>query len=476
MIDVIIIGAGVIGANVARRLSKYKLNVLVLEKENDVGNGASGANSAIVHSGYDPKPGSLKARLNVRGNEMFDDICNELDVKMLRIGSITLALNDEEVKTLASLEKRAEENQVRIEILDHDDLKRIEPNITDKVKKGLLAPTAGIINPFEFVVALMENAIDNGVELHLNEAVTGIRRCDDGFVVTTNKGEYVTKKIVNASGVFADEINELVNPKRFTITPRKGEYYVLDHFDASYINHVLFNVPSSKGKGVLVSPTTHYNYLIGPSSEFVDSKDDTKTTKEILNQVKNNAYNLVDNLALNYQIRQFSGLRAVSDNDDFIIEETSPNFINVAGIQSPGFASSPAIAEMVEELLKIDAENNPTYCGKRRPLYRLNEKTVAERSALIQQDQSFGRVICRCEGITEGEIVDAIHRSCGATTIKGVKKRVRPGFGKCQGGFCEPLVMKILCRELHKTPLEIEYGSSGSYILLEKTKGEDDEL
>ena len=469
MRDIIIIGAGVVGAQIARLLAQYKLDILVLEKENDVGDASSGANSAIVHSGYDPHPNTLKAKLNVLGNKMYDQICKDLDVEFRRIGSLTLANTDEEVAILDDLLNRAKENGVEARILDHDELIAIEPNITSKVKKALLAPSAGIINPFELVVALMENAIDNGVELHLSEEVMAIKRINDVFLVKTNKNEYETKYIINASGLYSDKINEMVNPKSFTISPRRGEYYVLDHFDNNYIKHVLFNVPTDKGKGVLVSPTTHYNYLVGPSSEWIDDKDDVSTDKETLDDVKGKAYNLVDNLRMDQQIRQFSGIRAVIKDKDFLIEETSPNFINCAGIQSPGLASSPAIALMVADMIK-NKEKKDDFNPKRRPLIRLNKLSYDERCKLIKENPKLGRIVCRCEQVSEGEVIDVIHRSCGARTIKGVKKRVRPGFGKCQGGFCEPIILDILSRELHKNKEEITYGKNGTYILCGRTK------
>ena len=366
---------------------------------------------------------------------------------------------------------RANENGVEVKVLNHDELKTIEPTITDKVIKGLLAPTCGIINPFELVVAAMENAMDNGVELNLLEEVISISKLDAKFIVKTNKNVYETKYVINCAGVHSDEVSEMVNEKYFTIKPRRGEYFVLDHFDNTYVKHVLFNVPSSKGKGVLVSPTTNYNYLVGPSSEFVDDKEDVSTDKETLDQVKQTAYSLVDNLRLDKQIRIFSGVRAVSDTGDFVIEEVIPCFINVAGIQSPGLTASPAIAEMVEGMIK-DKTLKEKFNPVRRPLPRLNKKSFEERETLCKENPLFANIICRCEKISEGEIVDAIRRNCGATTVKGVKKRVRPGFGKCQGGFCEASVMKILARELGIDMKTIVYGKENAYILKERTKGE----
>ncbi|MCR5422335.1 MAG: FAD-dependent oxidoreductase [Bacilli bacterium] len=473
MYNIIIIGAGVVGAQVARRLARYKLDILVLEKENDVGDGASGANSAIVHSGYDPEPGTLKAKLNVLGNQMYDEICKDLDVEMYRIGSLTLSNSEEDDITLQELLKRAKLNNVEARIVNKEELQEMEPNITSKARCALFAPTAGIINPFELVVALMENAIDNGVKLHLSEEVTSIERIDDHFKVNSNKGSYETDYVINCAGVYSDKVSEMVNPKFFNIVPKRGEYYVLDHFDKTYVKHTLFNVPSAKGKGVLVSPTTHFNYLVGPSSEVVLEKDDVSTDQETLQNVKTKAYDLVDNLRLDKQIRQFSGMRAVSDinHGDFIIEETSHHFINCAGIQSPGLASSPAIALMVDEMIP-NKELKKDYNPKRRPLYRLNNLSFEERCKLVKEDPKFGHIVCRCEKVSEAEVLDAIRRNCGARTIKGVKKRVRPGFGKCQGGFCEPIILDILAKELGKDKTEITYGKDGSYILEGRTKGE----
>lgn len=469
--DVIIIGAGVVGAQIARRLSKYKLNILVLEKENDVGDGSSSANSAIIHSGYDPLPGTLKAKLNVLGNQMYDEICSDLDVEFKRIGSLTLSNSEEEDEILKELVLRAEQNNVEVKLINQEELRQIEPNVSKSARMALFAPTAGIINPFELVVALMENAIDNGVELKLSEEVINIKRENDLFAVYTSNNTYYSNYIINASGLYSDKVNEMINPKSFTIIPTKGEYTVLDHFDNNYVKHTLFNVPSKKGKGVLVSPTTTNNYLVGPSSEVILEKDDTSCNYEILQNVKSKAYDLVDILRIDQQIKQFAGIRAVSDTKDFVIEETSYHFINVAGIQSPGLASSPAIAVMVCDMIK-NKEEKENWNPKRRPLVRLNKMSFEERKEFVSNNPLFGKIICRCEKITEGEILDVINRSCGATTIKGVKKRIRPGFGKCQGGFCQSYVLDILSRELNKDKKTITYGKTGSYILKGRTKGE----
>ena len=465
--DCIVIGAGVIGALCARELAKYDLSILVLEKEIDVGNGASGANSAIVHSGYDPVPGTLKAKLNVLGNKMYDELCQELDVQFRRIGSITVANNTLELKTLEELALRSKANGVPYQVLNEKELKEIEPNITTSAVGGLLCPTAGIVNPFEMVVAAMENAMDNGVALHLAEEVVDIKK-DNGFIVYTNKDTYHAKYIINASGVYSSKINDLVNEHTFTVRPRRGEYYVLDHFQNGYIKHTLFNVPSDKGKGVLVSPTTHDNYLVGPSSEFIDDYDSVRTNKDVLDNVRKNATRLVDNIPYREQITEFAGLRAVGDTHDFIINEKD-GFINAAGIESPGLTSAPAIAQMVASFIK-DKKPNKSFNPMRKKVIRLNEMSVEERDELIKKDPKFGRIVCRCEAVSEGEILDSIHRNCGATTIKGVKRRCRPGMGKCQGGFCQAIVLDILAKELHKAPEEIMYSNANSYIVLGPTK------
>ncbi len=474
MYDVIIIGAGVIGASIARELSKYKLNILVIEKENDVCEGTTCANSAIVHSGYDPEPNTKKAYYNVLGNKLYDQMCLDLDVSFKRNGSITLALDEEEVKILEKLVERANLNGVEVRIVEQEELRRIEPNVTKKALKGLLAPTAGIVNPFELNVALMENAMDNGVHLKLNEKVVDIKKEEGYFKVITLKDEYSTKYVINASGVYTDTINEKVNTPFFEIMPRKGEYYVLDHFDDHFIKHTLFNLPSSKGKGVIVAPTTSNNYIVGPSSEFVADKDDVSTDNVTLLDVKEQAKNLVDVIDYSKQIRQFAGVRAVSSTKDFIIEESLDHFINVAGIQSPGLTAAPAIAVEVASFIK-NKEINENFNPKRRPVIRMKNLSLDEKNQIIKDNPLYGKIICRCEKISEGEIIDAIHRNCGATTIKGVKKRVRPGFGKCQGGFCEVLVMKILSRELNKSPLEIEYAKPRSNLLLSELGGINDD-
>lgn len=473
--DVIIVGGGVIGCAIARELSKYKLRTVLLEKNNDVCNETSAANSAIVHSGYDPLPNSLKAQMNVLGNSMYPQMCKELDVPFIQNGSLTIATTDDEMNTLLSLQKRANENKVETKILSSEEVLKLEPQLNKDIKGALFAPTCGIVNPFELTVALMENAMDNGVELLLNHEVNNIKINENSVsVFCKNNKEFECKVLINAAGLFADDINAFVDKESFTITPRKGQYFVLDHFDLNFVKHTLFMVPSDKGKGVLVTPTTSGNYLIGPSSDFVDDKQDLSTTKDILDSVKSQASRIIENIPYANLIRQYSGLRAVSSTGDFIIEHSkvSKNLINVAGIQSPGLASCPAIALKVVELLKecMPLNANEEFNPIRRKVYRLKEMSLEDKNKLISENPQFGHIVCRCEKISEGEIVDCIHRNCGATTVKGVKKRCRPGFGKCQGAMCEASVIKILARELKKDESEILYSENDSNILKYETK------
>lgn len=473
--DVIIVGGGVIGCAIARELSKYKLRTVLLEKNNDVCNETSAANSAIVHSGYDPLPNSLKAQMNVLGNSMYPQMCKELDVPFIQNGSLTIATTEDEMNTLLSLQKRANENKVETKILSSEEVLKLEPQLNKDIKGALFAPTCGIVNPFELTVALMENAMDNGVELLLNHEVNNIKINENSVsVFCKNDKELECKVLINAAGLFADDINAFVDKDSFTITPRKGQYFVLDHFDLNFVKHTLFMVPSDKGKGVLVTPTTSGNYLIGPSSDFVDDKQDLSTTKDILDSVRSQASRIIENIPYANLIRQYSGLRAVSSTGDFIIEHSkvSKNLINVAGIQSPGLASCPAIALKVVELLKecMPLNENEGFNPIRRKVYRLKEMSLEDKNKLISENPQFGHIVCRCEKISEGEIVDCIHRNCGATTVKGVKKRCRPGFGKCQGAMCEASVIKILARELKKDESEILYSENDSNILKYETK------
>ena len=470
--DVTIIGAGVVGCFIAREQSKYKLDVAVIEKNNDVGNESSLANSAIIHSGYDPLPNTLKAKLNVLGNSMFDQICEDLDVSFKRIGSITLALSDKEVETLKELQKRATQNGVKTYLLDRQELLKKEPLIQDGVVAGLYAPTAGIIDPFNLCVHLMENAIDNGVKLFLNEKVNKIVKNNDLFTIND---KYQSRIVINCCGVHSDEISELINSKTFEIIPRKGQYYVLNHFNEPFVNHTLFMVPSEKGKGVLISPTTSNNYLIGPSAE-VTIKDEKGTDKVTLNDVSRQANFMINKIPYYETIRTFAGIRSTPSTHDFIIEESSnENFINVAGIESPGLSASPAIAKMViEDIIskKINLIVKENYNPKIKKYIKIKELSNEEKDKYFNENKDYATIICKCEQVSKGEIIDCLNRSCPPRSIKALKKRLRVGYGKCQGGMCQVEALRILADFYRVDKKEIPYDNLDSFILLKKTKEE----
>jgi glycerol-3-phosphate dehydrogenase len=469
--DVAVIGGGIVGTAISRELSKYKLRTVLLEKENDISLGATKANSGVVHAGYDPKYGSLKGKLNVLGNAMYESLCKELDVPFKRIGSLVLGFNEEEMKVIKDLYENGIKLGVpNLQILDKEAAMKVEPNISGKVIGALYAPTAGIVGPWEMAIALMENAMDNGVELKLNNEVINIEKNREGYKIYTSQGKINTKYIINAAGIFTDEIHNMVADPCFKIIPRKGEYHLMDKSEGNKANTVIFQCPTEKGKGVLVLPTVHGNLIIGPNSEIIEEKDDVTTTQKGLEYIKRLGENSVKEIDLSKVITSFSGIRAKTSGRDFIIEEVkgAEGFIDVAGIDSPGLTAAPAIAEYVVNLLEKrigKLEKNEKFNPNRRKVVRFMELTDNEKKEIISQNPKYGRVICRCENITEGEIIDIIHRNAGATTVDGVKRRARPGSGRCQGGFCLPRVMEILARETNKDIKDIVKDKQGSYIL-----------
>lgn len=476
MYDVMIIGAGITGSLIAKELSHYQLQVAILEKDNDVANEATAANSAIIHSGHDPKDGTLKAKLNVRGNQLFEALCKELQVDFMRCGGLVVAVTEEELAQLDLLYQQAVDRHIPVRYVTKEEAQAMEPNLSDQVIKAIDLPSTGIVCPWEVAIAAVEDAMNNGVELYLEHPVKNIKQCDSYFEITTPKRTFQTKTIINCAGVYADDIYRMVSKQvSFTIHPRKGEYYVLDKEVHPIVSRVIYPLPSEKGKGVLVVPTTHNNVLLGPNSEVIEDKEGNNNTVDALRYVRQEVSKTVKNIPMNQIIRTFVGLRPTGSTHDFIIEEAKdvPNFINVACIESPGLASAPAISEyVVKEILlkKRDLALKTAPRIQRRPWVVLKKMDFERRQSMVKQDPRYAQMICRCEQISEGEIVDAIHRNCGATTVKGVKKRVRPGTGRCQGGFCEPKVVDILARELHKSPLEILMDSSQSTMLVASTK------
>ncbi len=479
MFDVVVIGAGCVGSLIARKLSSYQLNVAVIEKESDVGNIVTMANSAIVHSGYDPVPGSLKAKLNVLGNAMFDKISDELDVEFERRGSLTVALYDEQLPLLEELAKRSKENGVPVKILTSKEVLEMEPNINKDVKAALFAPTAGLVNPFTLTVHAMENACDNGVKLFLREKVVDIKKEGDIYkVICASKNVYETKVIINAAGIYSEEIHKMIEPISYTLTPRKGEYFILDHYSDSLVKHTIFPLPTSKGKGILVSPTTGGTYLVGPSAEVTFSKDDVSTDKTTLDDVRRQASEMVPSIPFNQVIRTFSGTRPTPSTHDFIIEfaKKDNHFITCSGIESPGLASSPAIAEyvvneFVSKVLSLKKKDN--YNPYVRKRVNLAKMSIEERNKLIKERPEYGEIICNCEKVTLGEILDEFKSSVPPMTIKAVRKRTRAGFGKCQGGFCQPLVTKLIAEHFNLPLNKVLYQFEDSYVVRYKVKDEE---
>ena len=461
--DVTIIGAGIIGGLIAHNLSKYELSVLLLEKENDVCNGASGANSAMVHSGHDPKDGTLKCKYNLLGNRMYPELCKELGVAYKPIGAYVVATCQEEEKVLDTLIANCVNRNIPYEVLDGDSARINEPNLSDNVSKVLSLPTTGIITPFEVTIASIEEAMLNGVELKLNYEVKSIKKENDSFIIND---EIETKVLINAAGCHCDNITNMLRVSPYKVEARKGEYYVLDHLP-EYCKHVIYPVPTSKGKGVLTVPTVHENIMLGPSSEFFD-KDDVSTGGG-LDYVKKEIAKTMKNIPYNKMIHTFAGNRPHIDLNDFYIQEDDmiSNFIHVAGIESPGLTSAPAIAkDVVENMVLnkfVDYKVKNTYVH-RKPFIKMDEMSKEEINDLIKKDSDFGKMICRCEKISLGQIKDVINRKCGATTIKGVKLRCRPGMGRCQGGFCEPEVVEIIAKELNKASKDVELNKKDSFI------------
>ena len=471
MYDVIIIGAGVSGAASARELSRCAARVCVLEKEEDVCCGTSKANSAIVHAGYDAVPGSLMAKLNVRGNALMGDLAKDLDIPFRRIGSLVVCLSEEDMPGLQALYDRGQANGVPdLRIIYHDELLQMEPNLSEETYAALYAPTAGIVCPFGLNIALAENAAMNGVEFHFDTEVQSLeRRQGGGWILHTSQGSYETRLVVNAAGVYADSLHNMISSGKIHITPRRGDYCLLDKTTGSHVNHTIFPLPGKYGKGILVSPTIHGNLLLGPTAIDVADPEATNTTADGLAQVLENAGRYVKEIPYKNVITSFAGLRAHEDGHEFIIGEVpgAENFIDCAGIESPGLTSSPAIGEMVAEIVraKLELSEKEHFISRRKGIMNPTQLPDGERQEWIRRHPAYGHIVCRCEHISEGEILDAIHRPLGARSLDGVKRRVRAGMGRCQGGFCSPRIMELLSRELD-IPLEQITKRGGASTLL----------
>jgi glycerol-3-phosphate dehydrogenase len=481
MIDVIIIGGGVVGCGVARELSRYDLNIALLEKTDDISNGQSKANTAIIHGGYDAHPGTLKAKFNVLGNQMMDYVCEELDVPHSRNTSLVVSFDPDGHDKLMELQKQGESNGVSgLRIIGQDELRKREPNIGSTAYEALLVETGGIVCPYELTQAFAENAAMNGVNFYREAEVIAVEKQQDGWKVTSTAGTFAAKAVVNCAGLYSDQINNMVSEDKFTITPRRGEYYIVDKKFGDTFHASIFQLPTKMGKGILVTPTVDETVLIGPTAEDIDDKSDTQTTAEGLAKVLKYASLTWEHIPTRNFITTFSGLRAHCNRDDFILGEAqdAPLFFNAGGVESPGLTSSPAIAKHLAELVadRLGAGKKESFDPIRKGIPKFREMTDKQRAKAISINPDYAKIVCRCETVTEAEIREAIRRPVGARTVDGIKRRTRAGMGRCQAGFCTPKTLEILSEELHISPLEVtKFGGNSKYLegyLFEKGEGE----
>ena len=486
--DVIVIGGGVIGSMLIRALSRYQLRLLLIEKEADIGMGASSANTAIVHAGYDPLPGTLKAKVNVAANPMWDNLAGELNFPFERRGDYVVAIGPFELLKLDRLLEQGRKNGVPgMHLISGEEMRHREPNINPAVSGALWAPTGGLCDPFAVTVAAAENAVQNGAQILTSTAFEDFILDDQQRIigVRTSRGDFGCRWAINAAGLFSDEVMHRAGVRPdFRIKPRRGEYMVLDKAEIT-INNVLFPVPSEASKGILVTASLHGNSLCGPTANDIEDKDDRATTAEGLEEIRQGALKMIPSLNLRHLIAMFSGLRAngnapcetpgVDYNHDFIIEiPASPQgLVNLGGIESPGLTASPAIAQRVVELLKEAGEvlrEKPDWDPIRPARPRFCHLSREEQARLIAEDPRYARIICRCELVTEGEIVAEINAPIPARTYDALKRRTWLGTGRCLGGFDMPRVVEILARELGTSPLEVTKKGDGSAFLVRKTK------
>ncbi|MDE6922084.1 MAG: NAD(P)/FAD-dependent oxidoreductase [Oscillospiraceae bacterium] len=469
MVDIVIIGAGVSGCAIAREVSRYQADVLVLEREEDVCCGTSKANSAIVHAGYDAANGSLMAKLNVEGSRLMPALSKELDFAYENNGSLVVMVSEDDRPALNKLYENGVANGVEgLRIVERDELVKMEPNISDEAVAALYAPTGAIVCPFGLTFALAENAAHNGVKFQFDTEVTGIEKVDGGWKLATTQGDVEAKVVVNAAGVYADKLHNMVSEDVMTITPRRGDYFLLDHTAQGHVHNTIFQLPGKFGKGVLVAPTVHGNVIVGPTAIDIEDKEGVATTQAGLDEVRAKCGMAVKDVPLRQTITSFAGLRAHEARHEFFISEAAPGFVDCAGIESPGLSSAPAIGVMVSGIVKdiLKLEENPGFDPKRRGILDPKGLDDAAHAELIKENPAYGTVVCRCETVTEGEIIDAIRRVPGARSVDGVKRRVRAGMGRCQGGFCSPRVMEILARELGVDQSAITKAGAGSELIV----------
>ncbi len=475
MLDGIIIGGGVIGGMVARELTAYGLSVAILEKENDVAMGATRANSGIVHAGFDAKEGTLKARFNVRGAQMMAQICRDLGVKYKNNGALVVGFSEEDEKTLAALKARGEKNGVKqLSLLSREQILALEPRIGEGVRCALRAGTSAIVCPYELCIAAIGNAMDNGAKLFLNFEVTAIEKTAAGYRAIARDGRHVEAAFaVNCAGIYSDTIAAMIGDKSFSVSPRRGEYLLLDKEAGGAVTHTVFRCPSKMGKGILVSPTVDGNLLLGPTAENIEDKQDTKTTADGLAKVRRQANEQVMGIDFSKKITSFAGLRSAASTGDFIIRPAAPRFIQVAGIESPGLSSAPAIAEHVRELLEkegVQTKKREDFIKTRRPMHEFAQMSNKEKNEVIAKDPSYAHIVCRCETVSQGEILAALRANPKPTDVDGVKRRTRSGMGRCQGGFCTPYIVELLASELGIDEAEVTKFGGNSKMNVGYTK------
>ena len=466
MYDVIVIGGGVTGCATLRELSKYDLKLALLEKEEDVCSGTSKANSAIVHAGFDAQNNTLKAKFNVRGNKLIRELSKTLNFPFINNGALVLCFDENDYSKLEELYDRGIKNGVEgLEIISGDKARSIEPNLSKEVVSALYAKTSGIVCPFDMNIAFGENAVLNGAEIIFNSKVETIVKENDYYLINN---KYKTRCIVNAAGVYGDFIHNLVCDDKLKISPRKGDYCLFDEELGTLVKHTIFQLPNKNGKGVLVTPTVHGNLLIGPSATDISDKENTATDKEDLDYVMEKAKMSVDGLAFNKIITSFSGLRARPEGDDFIVKESEEYFFEAIGIESPGLSSAPAIGEYLGELIvrKLNAKKKDNFIEDRPGFVHLKKMNKEERENKIRENPLYGHIVCRCNEVSEGEIIDALNRPIKVTSLDGIKRRTTSMMGRCQGGFCSPKIMEILSRYLNINEEEVCKNNSKSKMLV----------
>lgn len=475
--DVVVIGAGAVGCAIARELSKYNVDVLVVDMRDDVGGNASKSNSAIIHSGYDAAPGTLESQLVVAANPMYDQLCSDLEIPFRRIGAVLPAITDEQFARLPEIKEKAFKNHVYdVEYLSKEQMLEKEPELNPEVKGGLFIPRESIIDPFILVQALAENANENGVDFMLNTKVTDIK-VENGAIksVETTNGSIETTYVVNAAALYCDEIAAMVGKADYKVVPRRGQFYILDKNTSCKVRNIVLPIPTKVTKGKLMCPTIHGNMLIGPTAEDLDDKTDTSTTTEGLASIIADVSKMIPNVNPADTITQYSGLRPNRKPEGLHVDvyDDLAGYVNLSGVRSTGLTLSVSMGKYVAEKLKeigLDLTLKDNFKTTRKAIPIFHEMSKEEQEALIAKNPKYGTIVCRCQTITEGEILDAIHRPLGARSVDAVKRRVTAGMGRCQGGFCGPKVIEILARELNIPTEQVNKDLAGSYMVVGKNK------